>query len=375
MLQNIKFGNTLIMFSVLATIAVGCKTPTVNNNTFKIIGNIKDLKTDSVFLWNSLTNKIISAPVKNGHFLFQGKVEYPELFQIIYNKEETAFTNFFLENATIVVNGSIKAIAKIEIKGSNSNIEYQAYRKQIKPLSEKANSIDKVLTDAQNQKNEELVNNLQLAYDSIWHQILEKVYEHVKANPKSVINPSILGSASLYAPDSILIDKIISTMDKNSLNNPSITGIKNMFADLRKTANGRMAPDFEMTGSDGKKVILSELRGKVVFVDFWASWCKPCIESFPEIKNLHNAIDSTKFEIIGFSIDKDKNAWEKVLNKYNLPWTQVVALNGPDSGPPKDYGILFIPTTYLIDKDGKIAGKNLNGQRLLNKIAQLIKSR
>jgi len=126
-----------------------------------------------------------------------------------------------------------------------------------------------------------------------------------------------------------------------------------------------------MKSFNGDVIKLSAYRSKIVLLDFWASWCQPCIEKFPELLEAQNKYGASNLQIISFSIDKNKEAWVKALNKYKLPWPQVVDLAGVDGPTPKDYGIIFIPTSLLIDKEGKIAAKNLRGRKLANKIEEL----
>jgi|GEM_PF-2139815 peroxiredoxin len=338
---------------------------------FTIHGNIKNLRSDSVYLYNTLTNKIISAPVSNNRFLFIGEVFYPEMYQVYYDSKMNLFTNIFLENSEINLTGSLDSVKNIIVEGSRSQDEFLIYRNTTRPLSQKANFIDNAITEAQEKNNEETADILQTQFDSVSHLILEKAFSYAIEDRNSVILPYITFMASLNAPDSVFIEKIFNIMDKALLNNPRIEGIRNLLRDFQKTAIGKNAPDFEMKSFNGDVIKLSAYRSKIVLLDFWASWCQPCIEKFPELLEAQNKYGASNLQIISFSIDKNKEAWVKALNKYKLPWPQVVDLAGVDGPTPKDYGIIFIPTSLLIDKEGKIAAKNLRGRKLANKIEEL----
>lgn len=340
-----------------------------------ISGHISGLKSDSVYLYNTLTNKKEPSFVKDGNFSFTGKLDFPEMYQVYFDAEEDKFINLFLENSAISINGHIDSLDKILIAGSASNDEYLNYRKDTKTLRDEFKAADNLLSEAQDKMEYEKADSIQLVVDNAAHKILNKVFEYATANKGSAILPYITFMACMNAPDKVLADKIIDLHGPENKTNPRIAALNKMFADIVKTAVGSPASDFEMNTSEGKIISLHALKGKVVLLDFWASWCLPCIKGFPELKDIYKKYRGNKFEIIGFSIDKDKDAWQRVLNNKKLPWPQVVELKGPDGPTPGDYGIMFVPTSYLIDRKGKIAGMNLHGKKLTDKVEELLKEK
>ncbi len=348
-----------------------CQSNATGKTGYSISGHIKGLRSDSVYLYNTSTNQTESAPVKNENFIFKGKADYPEMYQVYFDADMTKWVDLFLENSEIVLEGKIDRLDSIAIRGSKSNLEYLAYRDQTKKLRKNFRSADSALTAAQDKLDYDTADSLQEIANLAAHHLLENVFDYASANPNSVIIPYIANVASMNAPDRELTDKIIALLSADARKNPHIPGMQKMFDDIERTSVGHGASDFTMTTSGEKKLTLSSLRGKVVLVDFWASWCEPCVKSFPELEEVYKKFGRDKFEIIGFSIDKDRTAWQNALKKYQLKWPQVVELNGPDGPTPKDYGIIFIPAAFLIDKQGKIAGINLHGKKLLSKIQEL----
>ncbi|RTQ45617.1 AhpC/TSA family protein [Hymenobacter gummosus] len=140
----------------------------------------------------------------------------------------------------------------------------------------------------------------------------------------------------------------------------------------RATAVGATAPDIRLTGVDGKIIPLSSLRGKYVMIDFWASWCGPCRQENPNVVKLYNAYKSKGFEIYGVSLDQDKAKWQKAIETDGLAWTQVSDLKGWQSAAGQAYGVQSIPATVLIDPQGRIVAKNLRGEALEKKVAELL---
>jgi peroxiredoxin len=127
---------------------------------------------------------------------------------------------------------------------------------------------------------------------------------------------------------------------------------------------GYDAPDIALPSANGDTIRLSSLKGKVVLLDFWASWCGPCRNSNKELTKLYPKYKAKGFEIFGVSIDADRDNWVKAIRKDKINWLQV---NDPGDWSAKivaQWGLYGIPTSYLIDKDGKLIAMDLEGKEL-----------
>ena len=135
---------------------------------------------------------------------------------------------------------------------------------------------------------------------------------------------------------------------------------------------GMEAPEISMKDTEGNIRRLSDLRGKVVMIDFWASWCGPCRRENPNVVKLYKKYHDKGFEIYSVSLDKDKSAWLKAIKDDGLAWPNHVSdLNGWTSSGGKTYGIMSVPSTVLVDRDGKIIARNLRGSELERKLAEI----
>lgn len=131
---------------------------------------------------------------------------------------------------------------------------------------------------------------------------------------------------------------------------------------------GDVVPEISAPTIDGKEFKLSSLKRKVVLMDFWATWCAPCVQEQPELKKLYEKnktqVDSKEFEILGISLDKSKENWQKVVEKNQINWPQIGDLKFWKSPIAKAYSINELPYNLIIDGEGKIIAKNLHGEEL-----------
>ena len=135
-------------------------------------------------------------------------------------------------------------------------------------------------------------------------------------------------------------------------------------AKLGPTIEGAVAPDITLKTPDGELLSLSSLRGKVVMIDFWASWCGPCRKENPNVKALYDKYHDQGFEIYAVSLDNDLNRWKGAIAKDGLPWKHVSDLQGWKSSAAKLYGVHSIPQTFLLDKEGRILKTGLRSHQL-----------
>lgn len=136
---------------------------------------------------------------------------------------------------------------------------------------------------------------------------------------------------------------------------------------------GMDAPDIELPDRDGVTRRLSDLRGKVVLVDFWASWCRPCRQENPNVVRVYKQFHDKGFEIFSVSLDNNREAWLRAIEADGLVWDNHVSdLKGWSSAGGRAYGIMSIPATVLIGPDGKVIARNLRGAALEHKLSEIL---
>lgn len=143
---------------------------------------------------------------------------------------------------------------------------------------------------------------------------------------------------------------------------------------------GNKAPELKYMNPEGKQVALSDYKGKLVLIDFWASWCGPCRRENPTVVNAYNKYKDTKFkngkgfEIYSVSLDQNKESWIKAIKDDNLSWPAHVSdLKFWSSEGAQKYGVNSIPMNFLVDKDGVIIAKGLRGEALEQELEKYVK--
>jgi len=150
-----------------------------------------------------------------------------------------------------------------------------------------------------------------------------------------------------------------------------IVALEQQINNAKALQTGGLAPDFTAKTPEGEEMSLSDLKGQYVLIDFWASWCGPCRRENPKVVKLYEKYHDKGFEILGVSLDNNKSKWAAAIEKDGLEWPHISDLKGWQSGPAKIYGVRSIPSTVLLDKEGKILVRNLRAHQLKGELEKI----
>lgn len=147
--------------------------------------------------------------------------------------------------------------------------------------------------------------------------------------------------------------------------------LKDAVEALASVSIGGTAPDITLMTPDSTELSLSSLRGHYVLLDFWASWCGPCLREVPNVKAIYEKYHDKGFEIFGVSLDETAGSWKAAIKKNDMNWHHVSSLKGWECPVAKQYNVTGIPRMYIIDPEGKIIAQDLRGEELANFVAGL----
>ena len=149
--------------------------------------------------------------------------------------------------------------------------------------------------------------------------------------------------------------------------------IKERIKRLEKTEGGAQAPDFTLTDQQGNAVTMSSVKGKIKIIDFWASWCGPCRLNNPALRKLYDELHPLGLEIIGVSLDTNKAAWEKAIEKDGLTWINVSSLKGWKCDLISLYNITGVPALFVLNENNQIIATGLRGEQLREFLEERLK--
>ena len=207
----------------------------------------------------------------------------------------------------------------------------------------------------------------------------QELQSFVSSNPNS---PSLILALTNIDIEKNFSDyeKIMLQINKSFPNSPTVKSYYQNYLNQKKKiedgmllAPGKIAPDFEELSTDRKsKIKLSDLRGKVVLIDFWASWCGPCRKENPNVVRTYEKYKNDGFTIVSVSLDTDKEKWIAAIKNDNLSWPYHVSdLAGWNNQIGRKYDVSSVPFTVLIDKEGKVISTNLRGQALEGELSRI----
>ncbi|QEM07496.1 AhpC/TSA family protein [Mucilaginibacter rubeus] len=316
-----------------------------------------------------------SAILNGGAFKFTGKTSTttPVSGYILFNPKGTGlhssedYRSIYLEPGTINVSATDK-IADAKIEGTKTNNDNEKYNLAEKPINDAYEALSAKRKTATPEQMAEL-NAEEKKIDDQDAQVNKKF---IQENPDSYVSLNALESYA-YSADYVDIAPLFNNFS------PAIkaTEAGKKFAErlpkLKAVALGATAPEFAEADTAGKMVSLSSFRGKYVLIDFWASWCGPCRRENPNVVKAYNAYKGKNFTILGVSLDRPnaKDKWLAAIHKDGLTWNHVSDLKFWDSKAADLYAVRGIPQNFLLDPNGKIIGKNLRGEDLENKLAEI----
>ncbi len=338
----------------LAINMVGCKS----EDEFVIEGVISDGYLGIIYLNFNETRD--SCLVKDNKFYFKGKLP-DDIATVAYfstNRTSAMDKSFFLERKNVKVDISIeqKRINTTELDWITVN-------------SVSGTETSLMQSDYEDFK---LLNENDTAWRTMNHSKIENI---ITNHPKHPYSAELL--LSLIQSDSLAdineLQNIYKKLDIEYQEPISMRSIKRIIYPQESLKIGSKIMDFELMDIEGVKTSILDYRGSLLFIDFWASWCAPCIKEFPKILDIHKAFEDENFKILGVALEENRANWLKAVNKNQLLWKNVIDTTAFEGKIALEYDIHYIPSNILVDEEGIIIAVNLKPAELTDKLKETLK--
>ncbi len=347
-------------------------------NGFVIKGNIKNSPKNLLVLWELTPAKLIfidsTRTDEKGNFELRGNTKEMIFCQLQMGPEASVYfavDNNSKLNVDMSVVGSfvdyqIKGDELEDSKTLKSLLDMNtSFLKEVKSLEQRAQNIPNTPDGATQ------ADQLRTEYQRLANQRNNFVKEVALKQKKGFIPYFVVSFGALENPGFDMFQHAVNCAKAADPNSKYTQQIETQFNTEAKLMEGAIAPDFTLKTPTGEDLALSSLRGKVVLIDFWASWCGPCRRENPNVRKLYRRFHYKGFEILGVSLDNDGNRWKGAIQADSLTWPHVSDLRGWQSSAAQLYQVSSIPQTYLIDKDGRIMAKGLRGPELEMVLAKI----
>lgn len=286
------------------------------------------------------------------------------------------FLSVYLEAGKITVLAK-DSLSNSTITGSKSHDVYAVLKAKAAAYDPSFTALYAKYSEAR--RNKASTEQIEKSIDSLDNLVKEKVYLSFLKAPATKNSPVAIYALIQYAGyaiNPVTAEPVFKQLGSVPKNLPSGKIFEERIALAKKLEVGQYAIPFSQTDTAGKIFSLASLKGKVVLVDFWASWCGPCRAENPNVVKAFNTYKDKGFTVLGVSLDQPgaKERWIKAIHDDGLTWNHVSDLKWWDNEVSKAYGIQAIPQNYLLDKEGKIIGKNLRGEALQSFLKNLFET-
>lgn len=358
-----------LFLSAIAVIFAACQS----KSEYTISGEVTDTSFEGqqVNLVANIDNNmetVDSTIVTNGKFAFKGNVETPVLRFLA------------LDNARTIVMlepGKINVVhdTDFQVSGTPLNDTFSEFNAKQKDLNEEMMAISNQYraAEADGTLTDELSSELRTSLNEVRENGKVMFLDFIENNINNELGQYMfLTSAGMFEIEEQ--KKILAMASEDFKADENVKPIIARIEAAEAVAIGNNFVDITMLNPEGETISLSDYagKGKYVFIDFWAAWCGPCVQEMPNVVEAYKKYKDKGFEIVGVSLDQDKDKWIQGIEDMNMTWPQMSDLKLWESEAVGLYGIRSIPHTVLLDKEGKIIAKDLRDKELHEKLAELL---
>jgi len=368
---SLKIIKTVIKFKMMkkalkkimaySAIAI-CTFSSVHGQEVQLKGNVKGLGNSKITFYylvgTSQKSDIVTSV--DGKFMWKASIVSPQKITVMFPKRAI---QLYAESGQMTINGTMDSLDNLSIGGSHVQTQFNAYTKEMnEAVAKDTTGSSQVIP---NTRNENFARNKIL-------RAKKRVFDDqfIQKNSENILSVFLLQDRAMLGS----YDEVMSGYEKlGSSVKATAEGISltQRLEILKRRRVGELVYNFTLNDLDGKPVNIAEFKGQYVLIDFWASWCGPCRAENPNLVKAYNRYKANKFNVIGVTIDEDLDKWKQAVKEDGTPWTQLADLNDRSKAVATYYGILGVPSSLLIDPDGKIIALDVRGESLQKKLDEL----
>lgn len=310
---------------------------------------------------------------ENGRFSFDYQPTQKGFFRITLS-QSFALILPLEAGEEIKVLGDINQLQDLTVSGSKDAERMNDFNKYLKEHVAKGQQLEQEFQKYSIVKNRDsLITAFRNRYATMEAEKVKKMKSLIDDDPSLFSNLAVIEQMPSDQPeDAAYYTKVDEALADKYGTSPYYTNFHAQVLKITRFAVGSEVPEIDLPSPEGGNIALSSLRGQVVLIDFWASWCKPCRMENPNVVSAYNKYKDKGFTVFGVSLDRNQEAWVNAIAQDNLTWTHVSDLKFWSSQAARDYGVSGIPFAVLIDKEGKVIGKNLRGAALHKKLEEVL---
>ncbi|MBS1685412.1 MAG: AhpC/TSA family protein [Bacteroidetes bacterium] len=313
----------------------------------------------------------ITAVIRSGSFALSGMVPEPELVRMTIYAGSSMNHSFYLENADISIRLVGDDDAGTVVTGSASDLLYQRLLPQQRDFFSYARAYDDAHERAVTSRDAVALHRA----DSIWAGQLRRwtdtIGRAIKAQPRNYASLYFVQWLLFHPPGYDTLISLYQALAPEVRRGLYARDFMTEAARCRRTSAGQPAPEIAGTDTSGGSVLLAPLRGKVVLLDFWASYCARCRQENPEVRTLYDKYHAGGFDIVSVSLDYDRAAWIKAIQKDGMIWHHSCELRGGSAASAALYDVQELPRNWLLDREGKIIAHDLSLPELAERLRVL----
>lgn len=371
---------SLLLF--IAAVLTSCESePEVNT----ISGKITNAGGQFIYLIgydNGMPDTLRSAALtSDGAFEFEFRAGRPDFYTLALNETNSLILILDSSNADVKIDADAEKLRETySVEGSEESEYLRDLLVNTTEFEKELDSLMKALrtsaTTGENEKRVELGNS----YNRARREYRDYLIEFVNNDPGKMANFTALQRLNMKE-DLKHFKTVRDALSMKLQGNYFFDNLSEQIASMENQLRmenllkpGTEAPEIALPSPDGEIIKLSDLRGNYVLIDFWASWCKPCRIENPNVVRMYNKFEDENFEILGVSLDRNKDKWVNAIAQDNLDWPHVSDLKFWQSAAAELYNVKSIPFTVLVDPEGKVIATKLRGAALEKKLEEIFNS-